>query len=75
MQTVGEQRVRTAVNADSDAQVAAIKAVTAKMIDICESLKSKDARLATLAQTAYEQAAMWAVKAATANPEKKAIKE
>jgi hypothetical protein len=36
------------------------------MIDLCETLKAKDARLASLAQTHYEDAAMWAVKAATA---------
>lgn len=36
------------------------------MIDLCEQLKAKDGRLAALAQTSYEEAAMWAVKAATA---------
>ncbi len=66
-QTLGEKRVRKAFNpGDSDA-VGTIKAQTAQLIDVCEVLKTagKDPRLVALAQTAYEQAAMWAVKAAT----------
>jgi hypothetical protein len=43
-----------------------IKQKSAELINLCEALKSKDARLAALAQTSYEEAAMWAVKAATA---------
>ncbi len=43
-----------------------LKRLTADLIDACEVLKKKDPRLAALAQTAYEEAAMWAVKAATA---------
>jgi hypothetical protein len=45
--------------------VTKIKRYTADLIDLCEDLKNLDPRLASLAQTAYEEAAMWAVKAAT----------
>lgn len=66
-QTLGEQRVRANFNPGADNLVAEIKEHTAELIDLCENkLKSKDPRLAALAQTAYEEAAMWAVKAATA---------
>lgn len=64
--TVGEKRVRTDFNVSTSSLVDEIKKKSAEMIDICESLKEKDGRLASLAQTAYEEAAMWAVKAATA---------
>lgn len=63
--TLGEQRVRRTFNPSSNRQVEEIKIATAELIDMCEELKAKDARLAALAQTAYEEAAMWAVKAAT----------
>mgnify|MGYP007125641614 CR=1 FL=1 len=57
-----------------------LKQESASLIDFCESgkqaalaneeknqsWKSESARLWSLAQTAYEEAAMWAVKAATA---------
>jgi hypothetical protein len=36
-----------------------------RLIDLCEKLKSKGPRLASLAKTSYEEGAMWAVKAAT----------
>jgi hypothetical protein len=65
-QTIGEQRVRTKFNPSSDSTVEQIKQKTAELINICEDLKGKDARLASLAQTAFEEAAMWAVKSATA---------
>lgn len=65
-QTVGEQRVRTTFNPSQDDTVSQIKQKSAELINLCEELKSKDGRLASLAQTAYEEAAMWAVKAATA---------
>ena len=64
--TLGENRVRTDFNVESSDLVAQIKNESAKLIDLCETLKEKDPRLASLAQTAYEEAAMWAVKAATA---------
>lgn len=65
-QTVGESRVRTTFNPSHDSIVYQIKQKTAELINLCEELKDKDGRLASLAQTSYEEAAMWAVKAATA---------
>jgi hypothetical protein len=63
--TLGEQRVRRAFNPSSDDLVDKIKFMTAELIDLVESHKSLDPRLAALAQTHYEDAAMWAVKLAT----------
>ena len=65
MTTLGDIRVRRDFNPSSNQDVELIKMGTAKLIDFCETLKKKDPRLAALAQTAYEEAAMWAVKAAT----------
>lgn len=56
--TIGEQRVRTEFNPAQSDTVSQIKQKTAELINLCE--------LSSLAQTAYEEAAMWAVKAATA---------
>ncbi len=64
--SIGEQRVRTDFNPSKDDVVSQIKQKTAELINLCEELKSKDPRLAATAQTSYEEAAMWAVKAATA---------
>lgn len=64
--TVGEQRVRVQFNPSANGIVDAIKQKSAELINLCEELKSKDGRLSSLAQTSYEEAAMWAVKAATA---------
>lgn len=64
--SIGEDRVRTKFNPSNNSTVEQIKQKSAELIDICEMLKAKDARLAALAQTHYEDAAMWAVKAATA---------
>jgi hypothetical protein len=64
--TIGELRVRTAFNPSQDDTVSQIKQKSAELINLCEALKDKDPRLASLAQTSYEEAAMWAVKAATA---------
>ena len=63
---IGNDRVRLSFNPEGNKEVAEIKAQTAALIDRCEALKAKDPRLAALAQTAYEEASMWAVKAATA---------
>lgn len=63
--TIGEQRVRTEFNPSKNDLVNQIKQKTAELINLCEELKSKDPRLASIAQTEYENAAMWAVKAAT----------
>ena len=64
-QSIGEQRVRTDFNVSKDDTVSLIKQKSAELINLCEMLKEKDGRLASLAQTTYEEAAMWAVKAAT----------
>ena len=64
--SIGEDRVRLDFNPSASGPVHEIKKTTAILIDYCETLKDKDPRLAALAQTAYEEAAMWAVKAATA---------
>jgi hypothetical protein len=64
--TIGEQRVRIEFNPSNEDLVFQIKQKAAELINICEELKSKDGRLASLAQTGFEDAAMWAVKAATA---------
>jgi hypothetical protein len=65
--TMGTQRVRASFNPSNDPLVEEIKAKTADLIDLCShKLIGKDKRCAELAQTAYEEAAMWAVKAATA---------
>ena len=64
--SIGEDRVRTKFNPSTGLVVDQIKQKAAELIDICETLKAKDGRLASLAQTAFEEAAMWAVKAATA---------
>jgi hypothetical protein len=63
--TIGEDRVRASFNPSKDSVVDEIKQRTAELIDMCEDLKSFDPRLAALAMTTYEEAAMWAVKAAT----------
>lgn len=72
-ETIGEKRVRTEFNPSEVGNVNCIKQSTATLINVCEEMKPKpgeefDAekvRLISLAQTAYEEAAMWAVKAAT----------
>ena len=67
--TIGERRVRVGLNPGKRVVVEEIKAKTADLIDICEGLKRLDPRLAALAQTVYEEAALWAVKAAPADEE------
>lgn len=66
MISIGETRVRATFNPSANNVVDQIKQQTAELINLCETLKDKDGRLVALAQTAYEEAAMWAVKAATA---------
>lgn len=65
--TIGEIRVRTTFNPSATGIVDLIKQKSAELIDLCEDLKKKDARLASLAQTCFEEGAMWGVKAATAD--------
>lgn len=64
--SIGEKRVRTNFNVGGDSVVDAIKRKTAELINLCEELKAKDPRCASIAQTEFETAAMYAVKAATA---------
>jgi hypothetical protein len=69
--SLGTERVRVKFNPSDNTSVMQIKQLTADLIDLCETCKhqgSKDGehqRLWALAQTHYEDAAMWAVKAAT----------
>ena len=67
--TLGEVRVRTEFNASGSTTVDKIKGRTAELIDYVNSIPAENGeqkRLVALALTAYEEAAMWAVKAATA---------
>ena len=72
--SLGEDRVRVKFNPSDDSLVSQIKQRTAELIDLCEQHKRDEpggtartevVRLWSLAQTHYEDAAMWAVKAAT----------
>lgn len=76
-QSLGAQRVRESFNPSGVGTVDKLKRWTADLIDKCAEEKDKStselpphvrgeaARLWSLAMTAYEEAAMWAVKAAT----------
>jgi len=63
--SIGAVRVRESFNPSQDNMVDKIKRYSADLIDLCEEHKHMDPRLAALAQTAYEEAAMWAVKLVT----------
>lgn len=63
--SIGEDRVRTKFNPSADSEVDQIKQKTAELINLVDSIKDREGRLASLAMTAYEEAAMWAVKCAT----------
>lgn len=76
--TKGEYRVGVTFNPSQDPTVASIKDLAARLIDLIDSIPvsvgavpttdaraSEVARCKDLAQTAVEDAAMWAVKAAT----------
>lgn len=70
--SLGEDRVRTKFNPSGDSMVEQIKQKTAELIDLCDQGRSRASgggaehqRLWSLAETHYEDAAMWAVKAAT----------
>lgn len=70
--SIGEDRVRVKFNPSDSSIVSEIKQATARLIDACEVLRDRQqlnnpekARAVSLAQTHYEEAAMWAVKAAT----------
>lgn len=68
-QTHGERLVRVDFNVTGSNLVHQLKTKTAELINIVNELQD-DRRLVALAITAYEEAAMWAVKAATAAPAK-----
>ena len=71
--SLGAARVRESFNPSQDNMVHKIKRYTADLIDLCVEGREKGDtadegetwRLWALAMTAYEEAAMWAVKAAT----------
>lgn len=77
--TLGEQRVRVEFNPAKDGLVDQIKQKSAELINLCTQIalaymeKNEQVsvtpgelgRLVSLASTSYEEAAMWAVKAAT----------
>lgn len=75
--TLGEARVRTEFNVSTNGTVDKIKQKSAELINLIEEVKAERSdngaavlngefvRLCSLAQTSYEEAAMWAVKAAT----------
>lgn len=74
--TKGEYRVGISFNPSADDRVARIKRAAADLIDLIEEIPSdretergnEAGRLKSLAQTEVESAAMWAVKAATKQP-------
>lgn len=74
-QTLGELRVRTSFNPSNDSAIDRIKQQTARIIDYLDEMSNgtekeiaaEQRRLIEKAQDAYEEAAMWAVKAATFN--------
>jgi hypothetical protein len=68
--SLGAERVRLDFNPGGNELVADIKRKTVALIDICGGLADaakdgEERRLWSLAMTHYEDAAMWAVKAAT----------
>lgn len=71
MSTLGQQRVRTSFNPSKDNLVDKVKSLSADLIDLCNDSSNdtgvtpEEKRLWALAMTHYEDAAMWAVKAAT----------
>lgn len=64
--TIGEKRVRTEFNPTDNSIIENIKQKAAELINMVENIKANDPRLASLAQTSFEEGAMWAVKCATA---------
>ena len=69
--SLGEDRVRVKFNPSDNSAVSQFKQKAAELIDLCEkgrnagSADKEHQRLWALAQTAFEDGAMWAVKAAT----------
>jgi hypothetical protein len=75
MKTLGEKRVRVEFNPSKGEIIQDIKQATATLIDLLEGFRLSEPadstpnpelqRLISIAQTEYENAAMWAVKAVT----------
>jgi len=70
MSTIGEDRVRIDFNPSGSHKVDDIKAKSAALIDACNQMKlghpnEEARRCAAMAELRYEEAATWAVKAAT----------
>lgn len=69
--SLGEDRVRTKFNPSANSTVDQIKQKSAELINLCDKASAQGSadkehqRLWALAMTHYEDAAMWAVKAAT----------
>ena len=69
--SLGTDRVRIKFNPSDNSLVQQLKTKAAELIDLCEqgrnagSVDGEHQRLWSLAQTQFENAAMWAVKAAT----------
>ena len=65
--TLGEKRVKIDFNITSDKLVDQIKRKSAELIDLCEEMRGDGSndkqRVISLAQTGFEDACMWAVKA------------
>lgn len=76
MMSKGEYRVGITYNPSNNNKVQEIKLHAANLIDLIESIPqhyfhdvdAEVSRLKALAQTAIEEGAMWAVKAATKGP-------
>ncbi len=68
--TLGEARVRMKFNPSNNDLVSEIKYRSAELINLVNAIQGdgETRRLVALAMTHYEDAAMWAVKAATALP-------
>ena len=69
--SLGAARVRESFNPSGNELVDKIKRHTADLIDLCaehmhDDTTAEEVRLWSLAMTAYEEAAMWAVKGMTA---------
>ena len=56
--TIGEQRVRVEFNPDKNDTVSQIKQKAAELINLVDSIREKDGRLASLAMTSFEEGAM-----------------
>lgn len=74
-QTLGEKRARTSFNPSKEGNVECIKQKTAELINVLEEYRtdprynhdSEAQRLISIAQTTFEEAAMWGVKAVTSS--------